>query len=59
MITFCGFKKMHPHDSESIIRIAYPEPVEKATVKGHMKECIAQAKQVFEKIKKDMLRLLK
>jgi DNA-directed RNA polymerase subunit L len=59
ILTFCGFKKMHPHDPDSIIRIAYAEPVEKATIKGHMKECIADSKQVFVKIQKEMLKLVK
>ena len=58
-LTFCGFKKMHPHDTESIIRVAYTEPVEKATIKGHLKECIADSKDVFRKIKKEMTKLFK
>ena len=59
ILTFCGFKKMHPHDSDSIIRIAYAEAIEKSTIKGHFKECIADAKAVFGKIKKDALKLHK
>jgi hypothetical protein len=50
---------MHPHDSDSIIRVAYTEPVEKATIKGHMKECIADAKYIFGKIKKELSKLYK
>lgn len=59
MLTFCGFKKMHPHDNYSIIRLAYKQPVEKATIKGHLKECIANSIQVFDKIKKDIVKLVK
>jgi DNA-directed RNA polymerase subunit L len=59
IITFCGFKKMHPHDNDSIIRIAYTEPVEKATIKGHLKECISDSKHIFGRIKKEMLKLVK
>jgi len=59
MLTFCGFKKMHPHDNYSIIRLAYLNAVEISTIKGHLKECIIDAKQVFDKIKKDMLKLVK
>ena len=59
ILTFCGFKKMHPHDNDSIIRMAYTEPVEKATIKGHLKECIADSKDVFRKIKKEMTKLFK
>ena len=59
ILTFCGFKKMHPHDNDSIIRMAYTEPVEKATIKGHLKECIVDSKDIFRKIKKEMTKLFK
>lgn len=59
ILTFCGFKMMHPHDLESIIRVAYKDTVDKAIIKGHLKECIAGAKNVYAKIKKDMLRSVK
>jgi DNA-directed RNA polymerase alpha subunit len=58
MLTFCGFKKMHPHDSYSIIRLAYTDAVEISTIKGHLKECIIDSKHVFAKIKKEMLKLV-
>jgi DNA-directed RNA polymerase subunit L len=51
VLTFCGFKKMHPHDTYSIIRVAYTEPVEKSTIKGNLKECIADSVEVFAKMK--------
>ena len=50
MLTFCGFKKMHPHDSESIIRLAYKEAVDKSSIKGHLKECSDDAIAVYTKI---------
>jgi DNA-directed RNA polymerase subunit L len=59
IITFCGFKKMHPHDSDSIIRLAYAEAIEKSTIKGNLKECISDAKSVFTKIRKELLQLVK
>jgi DNA-directed RNA polymerase subunit L len=59
MLTFCGFKKMHPHDTYSIIRLAYKEPVEKSTVKGHLKECSDDAIQIYTKLRKDFTKLLK
>jgi DNA-directed RNA polymerase alpha subunit/DNA-directed RNA polymerase subunit L len=55
ILTFCGFNKVHPHDSESIIRVAYKDAVEKVTIKGHVKECIDDCKTVFEKIKKSFI----
>ena len=49
-LSYCGFKKMHPHDSDSIIRVAYKELTEMGTVKQNLKACIADAITVFEKI---------
>ena len=59
ILTFCGFKKMHPHDNYSIIRVSYTEPVEKSTIKGHLKECIVLAKDVYSRIKKDFTKFIK
>jgi DNA-directed RNA polymerase subunit L len=53
-LTFCGFKKMHPHDNDSIIRIAYKESVDKATIKQNLKACVETAINVYKKIKKDL-----
>ena len=36
-MTFCGFKKMHPHDTQSILRVAYKDTVDKSTIKGNLK----------------------
>jgi len=58
-LTFCGFKKMHPHDSQSIIRVAYKDVIDKSTIKGNLKECIEESKQVFTKIRKEFLKLVK
>jgi len=52
LLSFCGFKKMHPHDSDSIIRIAYVEPVDKNVVKKNLSECINDAIEVYNKIKR-------
>jgi len=52
ILTFCGYKKMHPHDSSSIIRIAYANDTDKAVVKQNLKSCIADATGVYESIKK-------
>jgi DNA-directed RNA polymerase subunit L len=59
VLTFCGFKKMHPHDTHSIIRLAYTEAIEKSTIKGHLKECIADAIEVYMKMKKGFTKLIK
>jgi DNA-directed RNA polymerase subunit L len=49
--TFCGFQKKHPHDDFSILRIAYEEYRDVSIINGHIQECIANCKSVFEKIK--------
>jgi hypothetical protein len=50
---------MHPHDNYSIIRLSYKEPVEKSTIKGHLKEAIDDSKQVYTRLKKDFTRFVK
>lgn len=52
ILTYCGFKKMHPHDTFSIIRLGYKELVTVSTIKNHIKECIADAKLNYTKIMK-------
>jgi DNA-directed RNA polymerase subunit L len=58
ILTFCGFKMMHPHDSYGIIRVAYKEPVEISYIKGNLKECIASSKDVYTKLRKEFLKLV-
>ena len=54
VLTFCGFKKMHPHDADSIIRLAYLEPVDKPTVRHHVKDCFEIIAAVFQEIRKQI-----
>jgi DNA-directed RNA polymerase subunit L len=58
-ISFCGYKKMHPHDSESIIRLAYFDPVDANVIKQNLKECTLELLKIYEKIQKEFLRLVK
>ena len=51
--TFCGFQKKHPHDDFSILRISYEDNYDVSVINGHIQECIANCKMVFEKIKND------
>ena len=59
ILTFCGFKKLHPHDNYSIIRVSYKEAVEKSTIKGHLKECINDAMQVYTKMRKEFTKFVR
>lgn len=51
-LSYCGFKKMHPHDANSIIRIAYKEDAEKTTIKQNLKMCIEDAIEIYKDISK-------
>lgn len=56
IVSYVGFKKFHPHDVESIIRIAFRQPVDISSIKGYLKECIHDAKNVFGKIKLEFVK---
>jgi DNA-directed RNA polymerase subunit L len=58
LLTFCGFKMLHPHDSFSKITVAYKEPVEISTIKDNLKKCILFADITFNKIKKEFMKLV-
>ena len=58
ILTFCGFKKLHPHDSYSLIRVAYKEPVDISGIKGNLKECINHSTDLFMKLRKQFLKLV-
>jgi DNA-directed RNA polymerase subunit L len=48
--SFCGFKKIHPHDTKSIIRLAYQMKTDKHMCKTHLKIVCNLAQEVFTKI---------
>jgi len=52
LLNFCGFKKMHPHDSDSIIRIAYLQNADVNTVRQNLRVACVYAQEVFVKIYK-------
>ena len=53
VLTYCGFKKFHPHDHDSTIRLAYKDPALVATVQEHLANCIDDAVKTFVNIKKE------
>lgn len=57
-LKFCGFKMLHPHDTYSLIRVAYKEPMEISNIKGDFKKAIAYSSEIFGKIKKEFLKLV-
>lgn len=48
--SYCGFKKMHPHDLKSIIRFAYNEKTDKHMCRTHLKRACNEAQEIFTKI---------
>jgi len=46
-LSFCGFRKIHPHDSDSIIRIAFNDSVNKNEIINIISECCSVATDVF------------
>ena len=59
ILNYCGYKKMHPHDSDSIIRIAYKKNVDVSFIKQNLIECVVDAIQIYKKIKKEILKINK
>jgi DNA-directed RNA polymerase subunit L len=58
-LTYCGYKKMHPHDSDSIIRLAYKENVDIQFIKQNLLECVSDAIQIYRKFKKEIIKINK
>lgn len=49
-MNFCGFKKIHPHDSSSRIRVAFVDPVEKVQIREHLREACTKLQEVYVEI---------
>jgi DNA-directed RNA polymerase subunit L len=52
MMSFCGFKKFHPHNTDSIIRVAYRQGADKTLVKQHLYDVCREAQEIYTKIYK-------
>ena len=51
MLSYTGFKKMHPHDTDSIIRIAFNEQTSgKSSVKELLTAVIVDAVRTIDSI---------
>lgn len=50
-LMFCGFKKMHPHDEHSIVRVGYvSKSADKSWVKRNIKEACLEAVEIFKSL---------
>ena len=52
ILSYCGFKKFHPHDEESIIRLAYNKKSDKNTLRNHLSEACKKGKEIYTIINK-------
>jgi DNA-directed RNA polymerase subunit L len=51
-LTYCGFKKPHPHIDESLIRLGFKNPTDKVTVVTYIVNAANDAIRIYEKILK-------
>lgn len=49
---YVGFVKMHPHDTDSLIRLAYKRPISLSDVKSDLFKCLNDCILVLEELKK-------
>lgn len=49
-LNYCGFKKFHPHNSDSTIRLAFVESADKTAVRQYMRGAAGDAQEVFKTI---------
>jgi len=49
-VSFCGFRKPHPHSPDSMIRIAFHEQIEKVGVSGYIQGACDNAITTFKKL---------
>lgn len=51
-LSFCGFKKFHPHDTDSRIRIAFDKKGDKTIVKQYLRAACVDAQELFKVVYK-------
>jgi DNA-directed RNA polymerase subunit L len=49
-LSFCGFKKEHPHDENSLLRLAFEEAGDEAKVRECLRTVCGKAHAIFERI---------
>jgi len=52
ILSYCGFKKFHPHNTESTLRLAFHEKLDKSHIKRVLREACITAQQIFVDIYK-------
>jgi DNA-directed RNA polymerase subunit L len=54
-MTFCGFRKEHPHDAYAIIRVWYKSPTQDEEVMMHLKSVAKEARMILGEIVREMV----
>ena len=49
-VSFCGFRKPHPHSVDSLIRIAFHNPIEVVGVSGYLQGATGNAIEAYKQI---------
>jgi DNA-directed RNA polymerase II subunit RPB3 len=49
-LSFCGFKKFHPHNADSTVRIAFEKKADKSVASQYVREACVDAQDLFKKI---------
>lgn len=50
ILTYCGFKKFHPHDTKSVVRLAFANSVERNDILGYLKDSSVECQKAFQAI---------
>jgi len=50
ILSFCGFKKLHPHNKDSTLRIAYRENIDKALIREHLNVAAVISAEVYQRL---------
>lgn len=50
ILSFCGFKKFHPHDNHSVLRIAFNDKIDRAMVASYLRNASIDAIDLYKKI---------
>ena len=51
-LLYCGFKKLHPHDNYSIIRLGFENISDQNVVKQLLKTVLTKSMEIFSEIRK-------
>lgn len=50
-LTYCGFKKFHPHDTYGVLRIAYEKQPDRSLIIIHLKNILKESKNIISTIR--------